>query len=249
MTHEERLAPTRRPAGPAAGFQRWDQLLFLHWEVDPLALRPLVDARLELDLFEGRCFVGLVAFEMQQVRPFNALPPFPTAQDFGEINLRTYVHHRGREPGVWFFSLDAASSLVVAAARVGWSLPYHRATVEVEALPGGGRSWHSVRHWPPPGRGAGVRARCMPGESLPPQQPGSLEFFLSERYQFYVERHGELLRARIHHAPYPLQRADSVEVETSLLEAAGLPPSLGRTPDYFSAGVDVDVFAFEHVAG
>ena len=40
-----------------------------------------------------------------------------------ETNVRTYVHHRG-EPGVYFFSLEAASRLAVRAARMMWGLPY-----------------------------------------------------------------------------------------------------------------------------
>src|SRR6266571_7182003 len=104
----DRVAPTRKPAGRPQGSQRWHRLLFSHWELPAETLRPLVPTRLSLDGFEGHYYVGAVSFTMQNVRPFRWAPPFPTATEFGEINLRTYVHLDGQEPGVYFFSLDAS---------------------------------------------------------------------------------------------------------------------------------------------
>ena len=58
------------------------------------------------------------------------MPPVPTAHAFLELNVRTYVTLDGR-PGVWFFSLDAASTLAVIGARLGIRLPYFRASMEM----------------------------------------------------------------------------------------------------------------------
>jgi uncharacterized protein YqjF (DUF2071 family) len=237
----ERLAANRRPARPRQGSQRWDRLLFVHWEVPEAVLRPHVDARLSLDTFEGRCFVGFVAFTMQRVRPWQWLPPFPTATTFGEINLRTYVHLDGREPGVWFFSLDAHSALAVLAARALWHLPYFRSDIDSEADADGTLRWRCRRRWPKPAA-AELEARCRVGEALPPSTPGTLPFFLAERYQFYTARGRRLLRARVHHPPYLLHVAHDVQVSSTLLDAAGLPSTGARTVDLFSPGVDVDIF-------
>ena len=240
----DRVAPTRRPPGRLQGFQRWDRLLFSHWEVPAEELRPRVHPRLSLDEFEGRTFVGLVAFTMKGVRPYRWLPPFPTARDFGEINLRTYVHLDGAEPGVWFFSLDAASSLVVRAARALWGLPYHRSDIAIhdrdpEVL------FECQRRWPGPPAGE-WRAELEIGGALPQPSPGSLEFFLSERYQFYAPASaGRLRRARVHHAPYELFSARTRVVGDALLQAAGIGALGRRTPDFWSPGVDVDVYPLE----
>jgi len=242
----DRLAPMRRPPGPAQGSQRWHRLLFSHWEVPAAALRPLVPARLALDDFAGRYYVGAVSFTMQNVRPFRWAPAIPTARDFGEVNLRTYVHVEGREPGVYFFSLDAASALVVFAARMFWGLPYFRAdvrTAEASAEAPSEVSYRASR-----GRPRVVFASTATlGSRITPPEASSREYFLCERYQFYAERRGKLRRARVHHAPYELHTVQRSTVSDSLLHAAGLPSDGARTPDLFSPGVDVEVFALEDV--
>lgn len=65
----DRLAPTRRPAGPPVMYQEWHHLLFLHWEVPATLLQSLLPPRLTLDTFEGRAWIGLVPFTMKRVRP------------------------------------------------------------------------------------------------------------------------------------------------------------------------------------
>ena len=56
----DRLAPTRRPLARPVMRQNWRDLLFIHWPINPDALRPLIPAPLELDLFEGTAYIGLI---------------------------------------------------------------------------------------------------------------------------------------------------------------------------------------------
>ena len=126
----DRVAPTRRPDQRAVMRQRWADLLFLHWPVAPETLQPLLPPGLTLDTFEGQAYVGLVPFTMTGVRPVWA-PPVRWLSNFHETNVRTYVHREGKDPGVWFFSLDAANSIAVRIARAAWKLPYHYARMSL----------------------------------------------------------------------------------------------------------------------
>lgn len=226
------------------GFQRWRSLLFLHWGVPVAELRALVPPVFELDLHRGRAYVGLVAFAMEDVRPLRGLPPVPTAARFPEVNVRTYVRHRG-QAGVYFFSLDAGSTLAVLGARAVWALPYFRAHMRVE------RTGHEIHYWSrrlwPRPRPATLDVRYTPGPPLPPAQEGSLEHFLVERYTLFTTRGSAVIAARVHHTPYPLRRVTVEELDQTLLAAARVarPDDGERPPDLFSDGVDVEVGAPE----
>jgi uncharacterized protein YqjF (DUF2071 family) len=108
------------PKAPWVLRMAWEDLLFAHWPVDAARLRATLPEALELDLFEGRAWLGVVPFRMNDVG-LRRLPA-PGATRFPELNVRTYARHLGR-PGVWFYSLDAGSALAVAGARAWFHLP------------------------------------------------------------------------------------------------------------------------------
>jgi uncharacterized protein len=205
--------PFPLPRGPWMMFQSWQKLLFAHWRVDPAALRPLVPAPLELELYEGSAWVGVTPFLLAGMR-LRMLPPVPGLASFPELNLRTYVRY-GSRPGIHFFSLDAASGLAVTGARAFFRLPYRRAEMGIEEE----ADWIRFRSRRPNGS-AVFAARYRPAGEAFHAERGSLEWFLTERYAlFTVLRNGKVLRGDIHHRPWPLQPAEG-EVEAGSLAAA-----------------------------
>jgi uncharacterized protein len=245
----DRIGPTREPRRWPVMRQNWRELLFLHWPVPPEVLRPLVPLQLELDLFDGTAYVGLVPFTMTGVRPVG-LPPVRGLSSFHETNVRTYVHREGRDPGVWFFSLDAANRVAVALARSWYHLPYYHARMflEREAAPRPDDPrpilYAGVRRRPDP-RPASYLIRAAPTGPVRSAGPGTLEHFLVERYLLYALADDRLYRGQVHHHPYPLQSANVLSLDESLLAAADIPrpdrPPLG----HFARGVDVKVYAIQ----
>lgn len=232
----DRDQPTHRPDGANDGTQRWRDLLFLHWPVPEKLVASLLPSRLTVDTFDGRAWLGLVPFAMQGVKP--SWLPGP-GLSFLETNVRTYVHLEGRDPGVWFFSLDAASWLAVQAARLGWSLPYFHATMHTETEEQ--RIEYSTRR--PDGTGLSCAYRRT--EALGPSELGSQEHFFLERYILYAVRRGKLLRGQVHHTPYPAHAAELLELDENLSAAAGLPVSGPPELIHASPGVDVEVFGIK----
>ncbi len=212
----------------------WLELAFLHWSVDPGVLRDHLPAGLQLDTWQGRAWLGVVPFRMENVNPTHyRLPRMMSA--FPELNLRTYVVANGR-PGVWFFSLEATNPLAVRTARLKFSLPYFDARIR-----------HSMRD-------SVVSIRCRrthrkaaalefnaeysgTGEVFQ-AEPGSLEHWLCERYCLYsADGRGRLLRGDVHHRQWPLQ-AGRVEIEeNTVFEQLGL--ELPAEPEHvlYSGGV------------
>ncbi|MDQ3247753.1 MAG: DUF2071 domain-containing protein, partial [Chloroflexota bacterium] len=126
--------PWPRPAAPWAMTQSWHDLLFAHWPVAPEMMRPLLPPQLELDIFDGAAWVGVVPFRMSGVRP-RWLPALQGLSAFPELNVRTYVKSRNAahpKPGVYFFSLEAANPVAVWLARTLFKLPYFNAAMRLK---------------------------------------------------------------------------------------------------------------------
>jgi uncharacterized protein YqjF (DUF2071 family) len=220
--------------------QRWHHLLFLHWKVPAETLRPLVPERLTLDTFQGEAWVGLIPFTMTHVRPVG-LPPLPAISAFHEMNVRTYVHLDGRDPGVWFFSLDAAGRAAVLAARATMGLPYFFADMSMTER-NGAFDYTSKRRWPGP-KPAEASLRYRGRGSTRRAAPGALEHFLIERYILYSMHLGRLLLGRVHHRPYPLEDAEVSDLSESVVAAASIARPNEPPLAHYARGVDVEVFA------
>ena len=222
------------------GRQNWRDLLFVHWSLPPEAIAPHLPPELELDLWQGQAYVTRIPFSVEASRP--ALVPTPLGMDFLEVNLRTYVRPKGTdgrlgEPGIFFFSLEASSWLSAAGARMAYGLPYFPARMRMSKR-GLHFDYESRRIL---GSAAALSASWDVKDAVGPASPGTLEYFLVERYLLYVTRIGRLLRARVRHRPYPLFRVDVSSLSESLIQAAGLPSVRSAPIAQFSSGVDVDI--------
>jgi len=198
---------------------RWRELLFAHWIVDPSVVRPLIPARLQLDLFENRCYVGAVPFLMERVTP-RLVPPLPGLHAFPELNLRTYVTLGGK-PGVWFFSLDAGQKLAVRVARRLFHLPYFDARFEISQA-GSQVNYSSVRTH----RAAATAKFNATYEPVGPvyrSAAGTLDAWLTERYCLYsADALNGIYRGEIDHQPWPLQMAEAKIHANTLADWLGI---------------------------
>jgi uncharacterized protein len=220
----ERLSVRARPPGLPIMYQTWGELLFMHWPVPPRSLRPLIPEPLAVDTHDGAAWIGLTPFTMWGVRPVFA-PALPFLSESHELNVRTYVHLDG-VPGVWFFSLDANNPLAVLGARLAFHLPYFGASMDLERRDRTVR--FTSRRTDRRGAPAEFEAAWASGEELGEARPGSLEFFLVERYCLYSAHKGRLYRARIFHRPWTLHSASLLSYSSTMLESQGLPAPGGE---------------------
>lgn len=258
----ERISASRRPDDRVIGYHCWSNLLFVHWRVPAEVIRPLIPSRLTLDTFDGDAWVGLVPFHMSGVRPWWS-PAVPGVSTFHETNVRTYVHLDGANPGVWFLSLDAASSLAVRLARWRWHLPYYRSRMSVRR-DGDRIEYRSQRLWPETAGGpitnpndvslsidAEIGERCgQPSldKSAYNARPDTLEHFFVEQYFLYAQsQRDQLLRGQVHHCSYPIRNARLLRMEENLTTAAGVSQKSAEPHVLFSEGVDVEIFPLRPV--
>jgi uncharacterized protein YqjF (DUF2071 family) len=165
----------------------WRKLIMAQYVVKPKRLMPYLPRGLEFDLFEGRCYVSLVAFLFDRVR-LKGLPiPFHTR--FEEINLRFYVRRKEADGtikrGVVFIREFVPRRAVAFVAKKFYEEPYlaipthHKIEQTADDLRVsygwklGGR-WHSL-------------AAAVPSASLK-IEPGSEAEFITEHYWGYTKR-------------------------------------------------------------
>jgi len=204
--------PWPLPAGPWVMVQSWHDLLFAHWPVPVEVMRPLVPQQLELDTFDRQAWVGVVPFRMSGVRA-RGIPAIPGLSRFPELNVRTYVTVGGK-PGVYFFSLDAASLPAVRTARALYHLPYFHANMKAETA-GEEVGYSSIRRR----ANAEFRGHYAPCAPVQLRHPGTIARWLTERYCLYTVHRGSVYRGEIHHVQWPLQDARA-EIEINSMAAA-----------------------------
>jgi uncharacterized protein len=237
--------PWPLPPGRWSQAQTWENLLFAHWRVDERELRRLVPASLELETHDGSAWLGVTPFRVSGLR-LRGMLPMPRVSSFLELNVRTYVRFEDK-PGIYFFSLDADSALAVEGARRLYKLPYFRALMSARIV--GDRIEYSSARREGPARPFVFQARYWPQGEPFAAAPGTLDYFLTERYCLYtIDERSRVCRAEIHHPVWLLQRARA-EIEANSMAPPGL-----RLPDdepllHFSRRQDVVVWPLAAVEG
>jgi hypothetical protein len=212
--------------------QRWSDVVFVHWAVDPAAVAPLLPAGVRPDVYGEETYVGLIAFRNTSTALFGG-PSVPYLGHFPEVNVRLYSVGPDGRRGVVFRSLDASRLATVTGARA-IGVPYAWSRIRMGRR---GDRWAAVsrRRWPGPS-GAGSRLVVEIGEAV---EPNPLELFVTARWGLHVRLRGlGTAYWPNQHRPWQLHRAEVGELAEDLVAAAGL-PAPGRAPDsvLFSPGV------------
>jgi uncharacterized protein YqjF (DUF2071 family) len=237
----QRLSERDLPLAKPVMRQRWSDLLFLHWPVDPTVVSSHLPEGLHADLFNDQAWIGVVPFSMQRVHPVG-LPALPWLSWFLELNVRTYVHDDTGRPGVWFFSLDCNQPIAVEIARHFFHLPYYHARMSAERR--GSEIIYSSRRQ---GSGNESRFRYERPISAEPASQNSLEWFLVERYLLFAQdAAGNIRSGRVHHKPYRIAPAHCTEWSAVPIQENGLGRMSGPPVSMLIAEpVDVSIYPLE----
>jgi len=202
--------------------QSWRDVVFLHWRVDPGAVRPLLPRGTEPELQDGSAWVGVIGLRMTGLR-LGTLP-YPS---FLELNVRLYSVDEDGRRGVVFRAMEATDPVFAAASRSALRLPYTWSDMRFTRT-GGGEVGYSTRRRVPAPAGVGVRLKVRPAGTA---TPSALETALTSRWALHQRWYGETLRMPVNHGPWPLRRAElTYWQDTGLAAACGL-PSLDDPPE------------------
>lgn len=202
----------------------------LNWTVDPAILMQFVPRSVELDAFDGKYFVSLVAFQFLSTRVKGV--SFPYHRDFEEVNLRFYVRDNapeGSRRGVVFIKEIVPRRAIAWIARTFYSEPYVAFAMKHSVDVGSGikvsYGWKRGGKWDQ-----------IEGHASGPFQPirsESIEEFITEHYWGYTARkNGSCSEYQVEHPRWNVCHADSFEVDVDFvgLFGAGFADVLLRPP-------------------
>jgi uncharacterized protein YqjF (DUF2071 family) len=247
MMSAESHPAASEPDPRTAGYQRWSKLTFLHWRVDAASLQSHIPSELRIQQFDGSAWLGIVPFSMERIRPWWA-PPVPGISWFLETNIRTYVVDKDGTPGVWFFTLDCNSRIAVSLACRFWHLPYKLASMSLDYQSKVNDQPHNRIVYRGVRRGLSAPqydiSLTLPSVRATLARPGTLEYFLVERYLLFAKDNKQRLRTgRVHHSPYQLITPAAITGTQSLTSAIAKHDPDVSTADHvaYCSGVDVRI--------
>ena len=199
--------------------QEWHNLLFLHWPVPISLIRNQIPKQLELDTYNNKAWIGIIPFQMKNLRPSFAFP-IPIISNFTEINLRTYVKDKYNRKGVWFFSLDTQNTFGNWIAQTFFHLNYRYAKTSFQS----DSEEHNTCKFKLPITKKPTQIfswQHTQDNLIPSKNPESLEFFLTERYRLYSfnKKKNTLLTGTLTHKPYKLNRPKLINYSTDLFSS------------------------------
>ena len=228
-----------RPVSKPIMLQGWHKLTSLHWRYPPHVVQSILPEGYRVDTFDGDAWVGLIPFHMRRIR-IPRLPPFGPLSTFPETNIRTYIVDPHGRRAVWFASLDINRLIPTVVARVSYQLPYCWSNMSIEET-GDVITYTSRRRWPRKTRGASSTVSVRRGEMIDPANITDLEHFLTARWALGTTLGRQLMWADVDHPAWPLQRAELLSWDETLMHAAGLPEPSGEPVVLYSPGVDVRI--------
>ena len=217
--------PWTIPAKQWKYYQEWNDAVFLHWQVDLQGLQKIVPDNLEIDLYEGKPWVSLVAFTMERIRPRN-LPSFSPISDFDEINIRTYVKNDNKA-GVYFLSIEGGNRVSCKIAKTLSDLPYRYSKLKRQ-----GTLYRSENKQ----FKDQMRIKYEVGHEL--REKNNLDRWLTERYALFQDTDTSINEFEIHHIEWPTYEIDLKEIE---IDYPRFNKFLNNLPDrtHYSTGVQV----------
>lgn len=213
-------APTL--GGPTLSTQRWENLTFLHWPIDPAAVAARFPPGVRPDTLDGRTYVGLVPFHMRGARP-GAIGPVPYFGNFCETNVRLYSVDDADRHGIVFLTLDAQRLATVLLARFSLGLPYawSRMADPTDRSDPDVHHYRSRRRWPDRADARGPHAD-VDIRVGPPVEASPVEVWLTARWGLHTRVAGRTIWVPNEHPPWPLHSAELLRLGSDLVAACGV---------------------------
>ena len=202
----------------------WRNLLMLNYEIDPEILRPYVPKGTELDSWNGRYYISLVAFMFENTKLLGVKIPFHV--NFEEVNLRFYVRRKGPEGwrrGVVFVKELVPKWAIATVARLIYNENYVYMPMKHYITPANPQQADSpsIRYqWR-----SGNRWHKVVAQAIGPARPlvaNSEEQFITEHYWGYAkQRNDSTVEYQVMHPPWHVWQVNDYQFECDVAHLYG----------------------------
>ena len=214
--YETEQRPYPLPRSPWVMTQVWNDLLFLHYPIDPDLLRAHVPKELELDLYQGEAWISIIPLKITGSR-VRKTPALPVISSYIELNVRTYVVYKG-VPGIYFFSLDANSLANVLGAKAVTALPYKLASMQFNQTE---NEFYMKSERIGDKEAYQFEVSYRREERMAEPIADTLDFWLLERYCMYSYYGKQILRGDIHHDAWKVSGVSASIRKNTMLSFLG----------------------------
>jgi len=211
----------------------WRHLVMASFEVPARLLSPRVPPGTRLDLWQGKAFVSVVAFQFLNTKVLGVA--IPGHRNFEEINLRFYVardYPDGSRRGVVFIREVVPRRAIALAARLLYNEPYVTLPTRSSIVPPSGAARGRFAYgWKGPEGWNELEASASGTPRVP--QAESLEWFISEHHWGYnVQRNGGTMEYRVEHQAWGVwdDPAGELHADFTDLYGPGLAAYLQEAP-------------------
>jgi uncharacterized protein len=195
---------------------KWQDLVMANYKVEPSLLSDLLPKHTTLDLFEGNCYVSLVAFKFLNTKVLGVPVPFHT--NFEEVNLRFYVKRETKEEvrrGVVFVKEIVPKFAISFVAKTVYGEPYE--TWQMSHKDGTGELGY---FWSKDNVKNRVNVEYKENNGIPAE--GSHQEFIIEHYWGYTKRNKNRTdEYKVEHPKWEVFKVNYAEIEVDFGKTYG----------------------------
>lgn len=177
---------------------KWHDLVMVNWSVPEALLTPLVPQGCQLDKFEQKIYVSLIAFLFKDTRVMGI--SIPGYRHFEEVNLRFYVTRTTqtgeKRRGVVFIREYVPKKLIALVAKWVYQEPYFAIQTSHTSSIHQAGTRHIRYQWGDAWLSGEI------GEQSRNLADGSLEHFIAEHYWGYTQTTRGTREYRVEHPPW-----------------------------------------------
>lgn len=206
-------------------YQEWNKTIFLHWKVEPELIKPLLPKHIDLDTINGKTWVSLVAFDMNNIGLKN-LPKPPYISDFQEINIRVYIVCNGK-PSVYFLSMEGSKRSSCFVLKMASKFPYRYSKM---------KRTDSIYQSQNDEFNDSFDIEYEIKDE--PIKKDKTDLWLTERYAVFQDYKNYVFEYDVHHIEWPTQK---ISIKSLNLNYPRFSDIINNTPDkvHYSKGVQV----------